>query len=149
MKKRYYITFSNKKIQVPYEIQNSKMTNYTIIDQMFPDENGIPKIYWDAVTKIMLAIKENQPQQWEDAGFGLQTVIRETGDTKFNSWANHFFDVCHRLENKGVKKGKTNVEIRIHESEGELNFIIPSDIEIKPKSKIELSKRYKLEKGIV
>lgn len=153
MKKRYYITFSNKKIQVPCAIRNSKMTNYTIIDQMFPDENGIPKIYWDAVTKIMLAIKENQPQQWEDAGFELQAVIKETGDKKFNCWANHFFDVCYRLENKGVEKRKMGIEINI--PEGELNFIVPSDMEIntelkpEPKLPTQLSKRYKLEKGIV
>jgi hypothetical protein len=145
MKKRYYITLSNKKIQVPYKIQNSKLTNYTIIDQMFPDERGVPEPYWDVATKIMLAIKEGKPQQWEDAGFELQKVIQITGDSKLNLWVNHFFDVCNRLENKTIRKNKSKIEIDIPDKE--LDFIVPFDLNLN--SPIRLTKRYKLEKGII
>jgi len=147
MKKRYYITSSNKKIQVPYKIQNSKLTNYTIIDQMFPESDGIPEVYWDVTNLIMIAIKEGKPEQWEKAGFELQNVIQKTGDINLGSWANHFFDVCYRLENPSSKKrkGKINIEI----PEDELPFIVPSDLKVEIKPDIKLTKRYKLEKGIV
>ena len=143
-KKRYYITLNNKKIQVPYKIQNSKLTNYTIIDQMFP--TGIPEPYWDVASKIMLAIKEGEPQQWEDAGFLLQGVIEKTGDKTLSSWASHFFNVCYRLENKGKGISKRNSKINIPNRYDE--FIVPYDTDLGSKS-IKLTKRYKLEKGIV